>query len=124
MDTYYSPEWKALQKASPEIAKHAWQLHQIHPLLNGRAYRAGVLASGDAVSKVRDDVYTVTSQDGSKSYAVTLNGQGLRYATCECRDYLIGTKRNGRGAPIFRGTPRCKHILAVAMSQVYKKGVR
>ena len=76
------------------------------------------------MTKVRGDVYHVASQKGGKAYTVTLNGQGLRYACCDCADFVIGTKGNGRGAPIFRGTPRCKHILAVAMSQVYKREVR
>ena len=117
-------EWITLQRADPAIAQHAWDLHQIHPLLNGRALKAGILAVGNAVTKVRRDVYQVASQTSEKVYTVTLNGQGLRYADCNCPDFVMGTRGTGRGAPIFRGTPRCKHILAVAMSPIYKAEVR
>jgi hypothetical protein len=111
--------WRALQKANPTIATHAWQLSQIRPELNGRAFRAGLLAAGGAVHRVGDDVYSVTSQDGGPICTVTLNGQGMRWATCTCADFVRGTHGNGCGAPRFRGTPRCQHILAVAMSPAY-----
>jgi hypothetical protein len=85
------------------------------------------------VIKVDDVTYTVKSQSAEdRDYAVKLHGQGLRWASCTCIDWMVGACSNGKGNSDGRGaprthhysTPRCKHLLAVAMSPVYKATVK
>ena len=96
LDTVKTTTLEQLQDLISTIAERC-------PALASRAERAGHILLAGKVASVGADCYEVTNSDGSGTYTVDQLAE-----TCTCKD-------REHGAPEWKGTRWCKHLLATLL---------